>query len=241
MAKTLRLLSLSELDLVAGGDGPPTSSNYNVVNSDGSPVTQGQLDNLDRALTYLSQSPTALASLTAFEGNTIELRTDDNDYTSSDGHTVGWDPNSALVTNEGGVQSSALGLAHEIGGHAESQNGLDLNNPSPETGYPNQAEYTATKYEDTVASELGEPQRTDYGDVDRTMLVADTDAHGDYNTGAANGQWDIPGETSFYDFDSLNDYYGGSDYGDTYSGEGDAWGGGDYEDGGFFSNEAMSY
>lgn len=89
---------------------PLTAANFNLNGA-----TADDIAKFNLALTYLSQSPEALSALNASVGLTINIVHNGNDSYGMPG--VSWDPNSGLaVSNNGvvGVQSAALGLAHEI-------------------------------------------------------------------------------------------------------------------------------
>src|SRR5882757_2795828 len=94
---------------------------------------------LNLALSYLGNSPTASAIMqqVADMGVTINIVHDGKDQYYHDpdlGNTIDWDPNSALAVQANisgigavGVQSAALGLAHE-GAHATDPTPLDIQN-----------------------------------------------------------------------------------------------------------------
>lgn len=74
----------------------------------------------DAARAYLCADPGERALFERLErdddGRTFTLRENhrNNDYFDPNTNTIGWDPYSALRTTNGGRQSPALGLGHEI-------------------------------------------------------------------------------------------------------------------------------
>jgi hypothetical protein len=72
----------------------------------------------DAAVAYLSRDPVERALFERLEHGSqhITLTTNRNnvDYFDPNTHAIHWDPHSALRTAEGGRQSPALGLGHEV-------------------------------------------------------------------------------------------------------------------------------
>jgi hypothetical protein len=136
-----------------------TADNFVVTNA-----TSADRAALNLALSYLSKSPTAMAFLqqAADKGVIINIVHDGRDQ-YFDG-TIDWDPKSALavITNTAGVgtvgvQSAALGLAHEAA-HAIDPNPIAIQN-TKDPIYDDLGERYAVGQENIIASDLGEPQR----------------------------------------------------------------------------------
>src|SRR5665213_2946276 len=72
----------------------------------------------DSAVAYLSRDPVERALFDRLEHNsqhtTLTTNRNDVDYYEPNTHASHWDPHSALRTAEGGRQSPALGLGHEV-------------------------------------------------------------------------------------------------------------------------------
>jgi hypothetical protein len=115
---------------------------------------------LQKSVTYLEQTKLGKQVIQQAEKNhaTIHIIRDGNDRAL--GNEVWWDPNSALTTTKGGVQSPALGLVHELA-HTEANPKTpirDLNN-----NYDNTEERRViTQIETPIARQLGEGTRTDH-------------------------------------------------------------------------------
>lgn len=148
---------------------PLTSANFNLQGA-----TADDIAKFNLALNYLSQSPEALSALNASVGLTINIVHNGNDSYGMPG--VSWDPNSGLaVSNNGvvGVQSAALGLAHEI---AHSMD------PSL-TATSAESEAFATQKETVIANQLGEPTRDAYTSESGTVTLTNSTEH------TVGGQW----------------------------------------------------
>lgn len=120
------------------------------------------LKDFEQALSYLQLSPTAagLVQRLPKEAKISIIHNGDDRY-DPDTKTIYWDPRSALGTTSGqGLQSAALGLAHEID-HAV--NGIPNPHPTGD-GYENTEEQRVIKgTEGQIAVELNEPARYDHG------------------------------------------------------------------------------
>jgi hypothetical protein len=72
----------------------------------------------DRAVHYLVRDPGERALIDRIEHGdhrvTLTTNAGDRNYYDPNNRTIHWDPHSALRTNDGGRQSPALGLGHEI-------------------------------------------------------------------------------------------------------------------------------
>ncbi|NVM74504.1 hypothetical protein FHW83_000264 [Duganella sp. SG902] len=142
---------------------PLTSADFNLQGA-----TADDIAKFNLALNYLSQSPEALSALNASVGLTINIVHNGNDSYGMPG--VSWDPNSGLaVSNNGvvGVQSAALGLAHEIA-HSMDPN---LTATSAES------EAYATQKETVIANQLGEPTRDAYTSENGTVTLTNSTEH----------------------------------------------------------------
>gem|GEM_PF-3348641 len=140
-----------------------TAADYTITNA-----TAADINALNLALSYLDRSPkgNAVMQQVADKNVTINIVHDGSDSYRSSTNTINWDPNSALtVLTSGvgsvGVQSAALGLAHE-GAHAIDPN-LASNSATPDPQYGDLAEKYAVEQENIIASDLGEPQRFNHG------------------------------------------------------------------------------
>lgn len=139
---------------------PLTALDFDVTNA-----TPEDIVALNRALAYLNKSPAgdAIMRQVADQGVTINIVHDGEDQYFN--HTIDWDPNSALAVKANtpgmgaqGVQSAALGLAHE-GAHATDPRPVEVQDAERPDAYDNEGEKYAVDQENIVAVELGEPQR----------------------------------------------------------------------------------
>lgn len=158
------------MDAVDGGDGagpaPKTAGDFTIVNGGADSSAQ-----LQQALDYLQQTDASgnPVSQTAFDllqsmppgANISIIDASDplGDRYDPTNNTIYWDPTSALIVPDG-MQSPALGLAHEMD---HMVNGLP--NPQPTNdGYENTEEQRVIQGSETqIANDLGEPTRTDHG------------------------------------------------------------------------------
>ena len=88
--------------------------------------------------------------------------------------TITWNPLQGNATKSNEVQSPALGLGHEVGGHVAAT----IRNPAIAKLPEAERESIATKRENQMAKELGEPERKDYGDTQGYVRVDDPTKHG---------------------------------------------------------------
>jgi len=72
----------------------------------------------DTAVAYLSRDPVERSLFERLEHGaqhvTLTANRHDADYFDPNAHAIHWDPHSALQTGNGGRQSPALGLGHEV-------------------------------------------------------------------------------------------------------------------------------
>ncbi|TFW17548.1 hypothetical protein [Duganella callida] len=150
--------------------GTITASYYHVTNA-----TATDIAKLDLALSYLSTSSQAAADIfsSARDGMISEVRIVHNGDDSYDPTTrvLQWDPDSGLMVSQNGifgVQSSALGFAHEVA------HSVDPNIGSTSHA---QAEATATAKETIIANQLGEPTRSTYNDAVKLVTESNPTEH----------------------------------------------------------------
>lgn len=81
-------------------------------------VAAGARHDFDRAVAYLRRDPVERALFDRLEhgAQSVTLTTNrhDADYFDPNTGAIHWDPHSALRTSDGGRQSPALGLGHEV-------------------------------------------------------------------------------------------------------------------------------
>lgn len=94
----------------------------------------------------------------------LSLIHDGNDRYDPNTRTVYWDPNSALETTDGGHQTPALGLGHEMS-HATGNRHMTAElSGIADPNYDNKEERRVIlNYEDPAARQLGESTRHDHG------------------------------------------------------------------------------
>jgi hypothetical protein len=122
----------------------------------------------DRAVAYLSQDPVERALFARLEHGaqhvTLTTNRHDADYYDPNTHAIHWDPHSAMATANGGRQSPALGLGHEVDhavhdGPREWQRSQTFD-PRYDTA---EERRVITGSERHAAHTLGEGTRTDHG------------------------------------------------------------------------------
>lgn len=134
----------------------------------------------EQAISYLSRDPEARKMLAQLDRDNIKIEfiRDGEDRFLPDSHTIRWDPHSALAVRDAqgritGVQSAALGLAHEAA-HAtdpDYKKHIDVKIPDYDDG----EEAYAVGVEDRIAKTLGEPLR--FNHRGRALPAADTTEH----------------------------------------------------------------
>jgi hypothetical protein len=94
---------------------------------------------------------------------TVRTNAVDNDSFNPMARTLNWDSNSGLLTSNGGVQTPALGLGHELA-HAAAPPGLVMRlQLVPAGAYGNLEEFRVINFwEAGAAAHLGEPARLDH-------------------------------------------------------------------------------
>ena len=148
-------------------------SNVLVVGSPGAANPAEALDYFN-ALKYLMRDPGMAAIIRRLQDSDtiyeVYFIHDGNDAYLSSTHSVFWDPKSSFLTKEGGCQSAALGLGHELA-HADNLWGGFLVKVKIGAGdYENQEEKRViVGAEAKAAATLGEPRRYDhiYGEARR--------------------------------------------------------------------------
>lgn len=94
----------------------------------------------------------------------LVLNRNDDDYFDPTGDTIGWDPHSALRTTDGGRQSPALGLGHEVDHAVESRRQeLRLSARASRCYDTMEERRVITGSERHAARTLGESVRHDHG------------------------------------------------------------------------------
>lgn len=117
---------------------------------------------VNEALSYLAESPAALSLLWQARqaGVKIHIVTGQSITAYDSGsNTVFWNPAGAVLLSNGAIQSSALGLIHEIA-HAIGR----LTNIGFDLQYGDTEERRVIEqYEQIIATQLGEPVRNNHG------------------------------------------------------------------------------
>ena len=126
-------------------------------------ATEEQIEEYERAIAYLKTSKTAKTLIEKLDASsqvfTIVFVDNDAMQYFSISNTIYFDMDSGLTLADGAsVQSAALGLAHKMGHAAQDLDGArfvlsEMNKLEEEN---------LNKYEIPIATELGEPIRTDY-------------------------------------------------------------------------------
>ena len=126
-------------------------------------ATEEQIEEYERAIAYLKTSKTAKTLIEKLDASsqvfTIVFVDNDEMQYFSISNIIYFDMDSGLTLADGAsVQSAALGLAHEMGHAAQDLDGArfvlsEMNKLEEEN---------LNKYEIPIATELGEPIRTDY-------------------------------------------------------------------------------
>lgn len=94
---------------------------------------------------------------------TILKNANDDDHFDPRSNVVEWDPHSALKTTEGGIQSPALGLGHELVHACEDSIARERLAATPSRKYDNAEERRVIRgAEAHAAKSLGEAQRYDH-------------------------------------------------------------------------------
>lgn len=162
--------------------GAKTAADFTVTGG-----TKQDKADLNAALKYLQQtdssgkavSPTATKLIGKMkEGATIHIIHDGNDSYDPNTGVLNWDPKSGLkVTSGQGIQSAALGLAHEMDHEVNGTVGKPTGD-----GYQNSEEKRViTGSETKIAHDLHEPTRKDhYGS---TVVMTTANAHTDVKSG----------------------------------------------------------
>jgi hypothetical protein len=156
---------------------PKTADNFTIYGA-----TPQDVADLNEALQYLQgtdnkgewKSETAVDLLASLPDCT-KIVLNDSNFTKSlpEFGIIGWDPRSGLVTDNG-VQSPALGLAHEIDHVVGFQEPIPTND-----GYGDTEERRViTGTETQIANDLGEPTRNDHHGGEITLQS--TTAHSNW-------------------------------------------------------------
>ena len=130
------------------------------------PPAQQQNNPVATAEGYLSKSKAMRPVLKAFKSGHFHLSliNDGNDRYDPATRTVYWDPNSALETTDGGHQTPALGLGHEMAHATGNRHMTDELSGMADPQYDTREERRVIlNYEDPAARQLGESTRHDHG------------------------------------------------------------------------------
>lgn len=127
---------------------------------------------LDLALAYIQgsfQGAKVIDQALLLGKVTINLNNDFEHSFDPTTRTISWDPRGALIVGAGtGTQSPALQLAHEIAHAADTLYMISS---------PNAREIFAHDWTSQIATQLGEPTRADYNDVQGWQNVANATQH----------------------------------------------------------------
>jgi len=122
---------------------------------------------VDEAFGYLARDPVERAIIEKLETSrtphriVIDHRGDDSYEPTT--RTIRWDPYSAMETSDGGAQSPALGLGHEMDHAAQSPRSYDLGSDGLDDDYDNNEERRVILgSERHAALTLGESIRYDH-------------------------------------------------------------------------------
>lgn len=123
---------------------------------------------IDEAFGYLAHDPVERSLIERLERSRtphrIVIDHHGNDSYDPNTHTIRWDPLSALLTTEGGSQSPALGLGHEMDHAVAAARRYDLGADSVDFAYDNAEERRVILgSERHAALTLGENIRFDHG------------------------------------------------------------------------------
>ena len=129
-------------------------------------MAQQQNGSVSTAEKYLSGSKAMRPVLKAFKSGHFHLSliNDGNDRYDPATRTVYWDPNSALETTDGGHQTPALGLGHEMA-HATGNRHMtaELSGMADPQYDTREERRVILNYEDPAARQLGESTRSNHG------------------------------------------------------------------------------
>jgi hypothetical protein len=152
----------------------------NQANGAGQAHGAGQQGDVATANHYLSGSKEMRLVEKAFKSGHyhLEIIHDGNDRYDPATRTVYWDPHSALQTTEGGHQTPALGLGHEMAHATGNRHDNAVLSNTPDARYDTKEERRVIlNYENPAARELGESTRSNHGGVP-------------YNVDCPTCQWD---------------------------------------------------
>jgi RHS repeat-associated protein len=140
----------------------------NQANGAGQAHGAGQQGDVATATHYLSRSKEMRLVEKAFKSGHfhLEIIHDGNDRYDPATRTVYWDPHSALETTEGGHQTPALGLGHEMAHATGNRHDTAVLSNTPDARYDTKEERRVIlNYENPAARELGESTRSNHGGV----------------------------------------------------------------------------
>lgn len=195
--------------------------------------TTQDANNLEQSLLYLQSSPYATAIIEDVRGtdvifNRVDLGADE---ALGNGSGVIWNPEAALQLANGDVMSPAVNLASEFA-HLSLEGGLDPN-PTFDPVWDNSAEAIAHQGANVIASELGEPLRQSYDNVDLVRTsdptfsfsgASDLFDYGAFDASYGVGSFGSDG----FGYDSGFDSFGSDSFGFDYGSFSSEYGIGDY-------------
>ena len=131
-------------------------------------ATNEEKEQYNRTIEYLKQSDTAKALIEKLEKSdtvfTIKF-TDENTKFSIKDKTIQWNESQGVIlSNEEDVMSPAMSLSHEMGHAAQYLDGT-YTGKEKQKDRDRLEKDNLEKYETPIASDLGEPKRSDYYDV----------------------------------------------------------------------------
>ena len=146
----------------------PNLTAQNQANGAGQAHGAGQQGDVATANHYLSRSKEMRLVEKAFKSGHfhLEIIHDGRDRYDPETRTVYWDPHSALQTTEGGHQTPALGLGHEMAHATGNRHDTAVLSHTPDAQYEWKEERRVIlNYENPAARELGESTRSNHGGV----------------------------------------------------------------------------
>jgi RHS repeat-associated protein len=147
-------------------NGQPSAQNLAQGAGQGQSAGQHQNGDVAKANHYLSRSKEMRLVEKAFKSGHFHLVIihDGNDRYDPETRTVYWDPHSALQTTQGGHQTPALGLGHEMAHATGNRHDTAVLSNTPDARYDTKEERRVIlNYENPAARELGESTRSNHG------------------------------------------------------------------------------
>jgi RHS repeat-associated protein len=154
------------LSMVADTTAAAQAAAQNQAQGAGQAHGAGQQGDVATANHYLSGSKEMRLVQKAFKSGHfhLEIIHDGNDRYDPATRTVYWDPHSALETTDGGHQTPALGLGHEMAHATGNRHDTAGLSNTPDARFDNKEERRVIlNYENPAARELGESTRSNHG------------------------------------------------------------------------------